>query len=189
MVQNKIRIYDSSKQLLLYFLVGGGILVLSMFSPQLPYQILKAYLKKKKFDKRKFNRSIKRLEDQGMVTISQEGEETVIRLTKKGKERALKYKLEDMEIKKPKKWDGKWRIVIFDIPEKKKLARNVLRDKLKELGFERVQKSVFVHPYPCRDEIDFIKEVYEIAPYVQLVTAESFDEEERTKNKFFINNS
>ncbi len=187
--ESKIKISPATKQLLLYLLIGGGILTLSVLAPQFPYQFLRAYFKKKKFDRRKFNQTVKRLEDQGMITISQEREETVIRLTKKGKTRALKYKLEDMEIKEPKKWDGKWQIVIFDIPEEKKSARDILRDKLKELGFVKLQKSVFVYPYPCRDEIDFIKEIYEVSPYVQLITAESFDGEERVKRKFFMDSS
>ena len=56
--------------------------------------------------------------------------------------------------------DGEWRIVIFDIPEKFKKAREALRMKLKELGFLELQKSVFIFPYECEDEINFIVEVF-----------------------------
>ena len=64
-------------------------------------------------------------------------------------------------------WDGKWRTVIFDIPEKLKSARNALRDKLKEVGFHELQKSVFVFPYECKDEIDFIIEFFNLRQYVR----------------------
>ena len=50
----------------------------------------------------------------------------------------------------------------FDIPEKLKRAREVLRDKLKDIGFIELQKSVFAHPFECEDEINFIVEVFQI---------------------------
>ncbi|MBI4008672.1 transcriptional regulator PaaX, partial [Candidatus Roizmanbacteria bacterium] len=42
------------------------------------------------------------------------------------------------------KWDGKWRIVIFDIPEVNKRIRQVLRETLKVLEFWPLQKSVWI---------------------------------------------
>src|SRR3989344_4593151 len=60
------------------------------------------------------------------------------------------------EIKKPARWDKLWRLVIFDIPEEERTGRMALAAKLKELGFYPLQKSVFIHPYECKDEIDFI---------------------------------
>ena len=52
-----------------------------------------------------------------------------------GKRKALEYKLEEMEIKTSSRWDGKWRMVLFDIPDYKKQARDTLRFHLKRLGF------------------------------------------------------
>ena len=63
-----------------------------------------------------------------------------------------------MRINKPKKWDRKWRIILFDIPEKIRKARDVFRYHLNQLGFYEFQKSVFVHPYNCKDEIDYLIE-------------------------------
>jgi DNA-binding transcriptional regulator PaaX len=72
-----------------------------------------------------------------------------------------------MKIKEQGQWDGRWRIVFFDIPEKRRKARDALRDKLRDLGFYELQKSVFVHPFPCRDEIDFVVEFLKIRPFVR----------------------
>ena len=105
-------------------------------------------------------------------------------LTKEGQKKALKFKIDEMEILKPSKWDGEWRIVIFDIPEKFKKAREALRIKLKDLGFLELQKSVFVLPYECENEIDFIMEVFLIRPYVRFIRAKSFTNEEQLKIKF-----
>ena len=105
-------------------------------------------------------------------------------LTKEGENKALKFKIDEIKIKKPLKWDGEWRIVIFDIPEKFKKAREALRMKLKELGFLELQKSVFVLLYECEDEINFIMEVFLIRPFVRFVRAKSFTNEEQLRIKF-----
>jgi len=89
-----------------------------------------------------------------------------------------------MEIKNPKKWDGIWRIVIFDIQENEKTARNALRLKLKELGFYQLQKSVFIHPYPCLNEIQFIEEIFKVGSYINFIEAQKIEGDEWLKQKF-----
>ena len=69
-------------------------------------------------------------------------------------------------------WDKKWRLVIFDIPQELHLARIKFRKKLKNLGFFMLQKSVFVLPYPCHEEIGDICEQLDISDYVDIITAE-----------------
>ena len=48
----------------------------------------------------------------------------------------------------------------FDIPERFKKQGEALRNKLRELGFAKLQESVFIYPYECEDEINFIVEVF-----------------------------
>ena len=61
------------------------------------------------------------------------------------------------QIKRPKKWDNKWRVIIFDIPEKKKKVREQVRQILSMAGFIRLQDSVWVYPYDCEDVIGLMK--------------------------------
>ena len=89
-----------------------------------------------------------------------------------------------MLIPKPARWDRKWRIVIFDIPEYLKSTRDIMRARLKQIGMIELQKSVFVHPYPCEKEIEFLTEFYEVKPHVRLIIAESIDSEFHLKTKF-----
>ena len=96
----------------------------------------------------------------------------IYQLTEKGVSDVRKFTLETLEIKSATKWDGKWRLVIFDIPEKYKKARGALRDKLKEMNFFPLQKSAWVYPFPCEAEITFLKEVFNIRPFVELLTVE-----------------
>ncbi|MBU1032186.1 hypothetical protein KKE03_04695 [Patescibacteria group bacterium] len=101
------------------------------------------------------SQAIKRLREQGLVELISDKELT-FRLTDSGKDKALwkKMAFEDT------KWDGKWRLVIWDIPEKRRLARDLLRFKLKQLGFVQWQKSVWATKKNCIKILrDFIKRV------------------------------
>lgn len=171
-----------AKIILLALLVAGGMFVLAAL-PGLP-MIFAPFVKSKKYSTGQFKRSLKNLEEKGLIGISKEGNKTVVRLTKNGNVKALKFKLEDMKIKPQARWDSKWRLAIFDIPEKFKLGRDTFVAKLKDLGFIAVQKSVWVCPYPCEDEIDFVSELYEIRPFVRLVTAENIDRQIDLLQKF-----
>ena len=169
-----------TKKILYYLLITGGILAISIIAPKLPYELLKNYLRNKKFDHSKFNRDLKRLNNRGDIKIGKD----YIKITKKGKSRVLKYQLDDIEIKKPDKWDGNWWLVVFDIPDSYRRASNTLRHKLIDMGFDQYQKSIFIHPYPCRDEIDFIKEIFQVGLYVKIINAYHIDEEDRFLRKF-----
>ncbi len=105
-------------------------------------------------------------------------------LSEKGKNKILKYDLDKIEIKKPAQWDKLWRLVVFDIPEEERSGRMALVAKLKELGFYPMQKSVFIHPYECKDEIDFITEIFDLAPYVRFLRVKDIDIEQDLKERF-----
>lgn len=106
-------------------------------------------------NKAAFAKALKRLRENGLVDFLDE-KELIMRLTDQGKSQALWAKLKfDKE-----KWDGKWRLVIWDIPEKRRAARDLLRAKLKELGFKHWQKSVWATKKNCTKLLrDFIKRV------------------------------
>jgi len=174
-------------------LLAAGIAIgfgASLVMPGLPIG-LKAIMdtledRDERISRREVKRTLKNLEKRKIVSLKEADGELLVTFKEKGKELLLKYKIDDLEIKKPKRWDGKWRIVIFDIPEKKRLARDVLREKLKELGFYRLQRSVFVHPYGCEREIELIKRIYEVEPFVSFVVADSIDIQEKLLRKFSL---
>lgn len=137
-----------------------------------------------KVDKGKIKRSLKGLEKRKLISLKERNDEIIVEFSEEGKNEIFRYKIDELEIKKPKRWDGKWRIVIFDIPEKKKLAREVLRGKLEEMGFISLQKSVFVCPYPCQKEIVLIKKIFELDPYIVLIEADYIDNQRKLIRRF-----
>lgn len=174
-----------SRQILLYF-VDVHNFMLSMFDPKKFYRVpLRAYENFRLEDKEKFRHELYRLKKQGLIKIYLDGKEKSLVLTNKGKNKIKKYILENFEIKKPKTWDKKWRVVIFDIPDKKKFIRDILRQKLYQLGFIELQESVYVFPFDCFDEIDFIRGIYSIKSYVQYLVVDRIETEIDLVNIFY----
>ena len=181
----KMAIKSETKEKIILLLASGVVLGLSR-SPRNYFKVLKGAAKEwKEINRNKLVRIVREFYNDRLVDYKEDKDGSVkIILTKEGQKKALKFKLDEMEIKKPVKWDGEWRVVIFDIPERFKKAREALRMKLKDLGFLELQKSVLVLPYECEDEIDFIVEVFLIRPFVRFVRAKSFTNEEQLKIKF-----
>lgn len=158
-------------------------------SPNIFYKNFRRFRKEwAKIDQRNFNRSIKRLVNQKLIEKHQlsNGSFKLI-LTKEGKTQAKKLELfgSSINFKKPKKWDGKWRIVIFDIPEKERVFRDILREHLKELEFFKIQQSVFISPHPFEQPILELVNLYSADPYVRVITALKIDNEKRIRRHFF----
>jgi DNA-binding transcriptional ArsR family regulator len=137
--------------------------------------------------KQSLSRSIQKLYDSKLVDIKQEKDGTwKMVLTENGKEKVLQYNLGEHAIVIPKHWDRKWRIVLFDIPEEKRRGRDMLRGWLKKLKFHQLQASVFVHPYDCRDEYEFLVEMYGLRKYVRYAVLKEIDNEKHLKKIFHL---
>lgn len=145
----------------------SGILIGTLAIPTLPIAVAAAMKIWKNVNKKDLGRIIKRLEKQEMVSISETGKGFSLEITDKGKKRLLEYDFENMELKN-KRRDGKWRLVIFDIPEDKKSSRDVFRRKLLDLDFVKLQESVFASVYPCKNEIDFMCHFLGISDFVTI---------------------
>ena len=173
---------ETTKDILLCLFMTGAIMVAAT-SPYFLVNIAREikrnrkYIKKeigKKLDERKIAKALERLKRNRLIILSEKDGKFKLELTKKGKRIVEEIQLEDMKIEKPISWDKKWRIVIFDIPDKhKRRARDALREKLQKMKFYPLQKSVWVHPYSCEKEIQFLCEFFEITPYVNIILADN----------------
>ena len=177
-----------NQQKLLLLLMGGLTLSLSR-NPRQYFRTLKAIGKGyAEIERQALKNAITDLYKSKILEQKEntDGSLTIV-LTENGKRKALTYQIDEMKIKKVQKWDKKWRIVLFDIPEKKKKIREAIRHHLKNLDFFEYQKSVFVQPYDCKNEIEYIIEFYNIRKYVRFITADSLDNELHLINHFKLN--
>jgi len=139
----------------------------------------------RKINQRALREAIRNLYRSKMIDFREHGDGTVsVHLAEEGKRRVLRYNLDSMKIKKPAQWDQMWRVVVFDIPEEKLQGRKAFAGMLKRLGFHPLQKSVFIYPYECKNEVDFVVEIFELRPYVRFLLVKSTDVDIDLKNRF-----
>ena len=189
----RIRYGEITKDVLLMLAVAG-IFAVAATSPNFLINITRAIIKDKKYTKKYSNfnenalaRSLSGLNKNKIIILKEIEGKFTVKLTEKGKRVVKEILFDSMKIEKQKIWDKKWRIVIFDIPERKKrVARNAMRWKLQNLGFFQLQKSVWVCPYPCEKEIQLICEVFRINPFVNIVTAEKIYNDDNLRKYFNI---
>ena len=139
----------------------------------------------KKMDERSRERELRRilaymLREQLITEHYQHG----IIMTKKGQKRMAQKQLSQIEIVKPDRWDKNWRLVMFDIPEKQHVARVKFTAFLRTLGFQPLQQSIWVHPFPCRDEIALIAKSCEIEKFVTYIETSHIDHDELLVRRF-----
>lgn len=172
-------------QKILILLISGISLGLT-HSPRRYFKIVKDIGRAwREVNRKQLNDSIRSLYQSKLIDIREnKNGSTKMILTEKGRKRIILYNFGQMVISKPNTWDKKWRIVTFDIPENFKKSRNALREKLKDLGFLKYQKSIFIYPYECKDEIDFVIEFFDIRPFVRYIEAENLDNEIDFKRRF-----
>lgn len=135
----------------------------------------------KELEEQNIRRALKKLESLNYIKIE---ENNKIGLTRKGGLEFIKYSIDTQREKT--KWDGKWRIVIFDILEHKRNLRNILRNRLRWLGFKELQKSVWVFPYDVSRELREALKICNISVIgdVRFLTVEKIDEDNDLKEKF-----
>ncbi|MBM3283693.1 CRISPR-associated endonuclease Cas2 [Candidatus Gottesmanbacteria bacterium] len=169
---------------ILKLLAAGAILTMSILVPVFPIVAASFLGPWKDFDRRRLKDQITRLKKRKLISIVEKNGETVVALTDRGKLRVLRYNLLKLKISKPKNWDGRWRLIIFDVIEKKKRLRDAFREMVKRLGFYRLQKSVFVYPYQCKDEVEFLRQIYGVGDEVLYLTVDYLEDQEELKAHF-----
>ena len=180
----RTKIGPLQKKILLLLSAGVGLSVARTSKQML--RVLEAVGQEwSKVNRQSLDVAIKGLYRSKLVEWKENNDGTItVAVSDKGRRKSLTYDFENMTIRKPSRWDGKWRVVLFDVPEKRKSARNALREALKRLGFFEYQKSVFVHPYDCRDEFDYIVELFSLRPHARFMVAAEVDNALHLKRHF-----
>jgi|TARA_Y100000310_G_scaffold63585_1_gene59069 DNA-binding transcriptional regulator PaaX len=172
------------EKILLMTIAAVGILAVVAVAPGVGPALRVFGAGKRKYPQKYVNDAISRLKGKGYITFEERGGKRYLRLTSAGKERLEEYHRGEKALKKPKRWDGKWRLIAFDIKEKKRNVRDRLRRELTSLGFMRLQNSVWIYPYDCEEVITMLKADCKIGKDVLYVVADSVQYDRDLKQLF-----
>lgn len=164
----------------------AGLFVIAAGSPYFAMGLIKGFGGRGNKEKwRKFYRSLNYLDRRGYVKIEEKGNgDMEVVLTRCGEMSIKRINFDELKLPKPEKWDGKWRIAIFDVPHYKHKNRLALSEKLKDLGFIMVQKSVWAYPFECYKELAIIRKFYEVEKYVVYMEAVEIEDEQKWRGRF-----
>ncbi|OGI82363.1 hypothetical protein A3I95_03565 [Candidatus Nomurabacteria bacterium RIFCSPLOWO2_02_FULL_44_12] len=170
------------KKIILNLVKNAGRLALDIVAPN-AFKFVSTFPKnKRKKLKYYINQKAEQLVAEGFLEIVEENDTQFLQLTKKGGEKLLYYQI--TTTKKPGRWDGKWRVVIFDVWEKTRVKRNLLREEIKNFGFIQLQRSVWIYPYECGQFIELLKTDLSFGKNIRYMVVESLDFDENLKRRF-----
>ncbi len=165
----------------------GGLVALAVVAPN-TLQYLGVFMDKKRRYLRisHINNSvIGKLLSRGLIKIvKNKTGQNCLAITEQGKFILKKYEFLEKGLPVPKRWDGKYRLVIFDIKEWKRNTRDNLRRWLLNLGFVRLQNSVWVYPYDCAEIIALLKSDFRIGKEILYITAENIENDGWLRREF-----
>jgi len=124
------------------------------------------------------------MQNNGLIKKGRRANQVFFTITSKGRSVFIKRYLKEIKITKQPKWDRIWRVVIFDVLVEKNNERDILRDRLKHLGFFQFQKSAFITPFPCQMELEAILEYYGLFKYVTYLETRKISGEEKCRRYF-----
>jgi len=187
----KAGMLDPKVKDVLILLAAGTLLTASFFLPGMPMRSNPYFKRKKreeekiwkKFNKGRLKNVLKRLYEQKTIEKVERKNATVVAITEKGKRKLLAYEIDQMQLLH-RKWDGKWRIIIYDIYSKKRRERNLFQKTLKSMNFYQLQKSIYLTPYPCQDEIAYLREMCDVGREVLILTVSGMENEKAYKDYF-----
>ncbi|HEY5600722.1 MAG TPA: hypothetical protein VIK81_01395 [Patescibacteria group bacterium] len=198
MLKSKDHSFDPKTFEVLKLLATGSILIASVIVPGLPIAAGALLKIKKNIDYEnsrkeweKFNlwrlkQVLKRMQNSKYVEIVTQRGVPVVKITDKGKEKLLKYDLQNLQLDQSK-WDGRWRLIIYDVGKDKKRQVDTFRRTLNNLKVLRLQRSVYLTPFKCEDEIEYLKQVFDLDEEVQVLLIRSLDNESTYKKYFGLN--
>ncbi|MBI2644097.1 MAG: hypothetical protein HYW95_01150 [Candidatus Wildermuthbacteria bacterium] len=171
-------------------LAAAGVLTVAFMVPNFSASVLRHFVKgenfyRKKEGRKKLASAFYRLKKSRLIILKEQDDgKFTVELSEKGKRKVREIQLQTLFVAKPSRWDGIWRVVIFDIPDKKKIAREALRERMKRWNFYQLQKSVWVCPWPCEKEIEFIVELFQIYPFVNVIKAKVIKDDVKLRAYF-----
>ena len=168
------------------YLAAGLSLVLMAPNAARLLKYVEKYIGPKPRLNRRVSQAINRLRERGLIERTQTSHGPALRITTEGVRLMTSMEQEEklFEIHKPRRWDGKWRIVIFDIWERRRGVRDRLRNLLQKNGFVKVQNSVWAYPYDCEELLVFLRTNLRLGKGILYIVAEEIEYDETLRKHF-----
>ena len=168
------------KALLFSTIATAGLVGVAVVAPNVIGAMAKLGMLPGKRQKEIVNRARDRLLKQGLL----ERDGDFLRLSAKGGRAWRLFEAGNYSIGRPKRWDRKWRLIIFDIPEERRFLRVRLRELLQAMGFYRLQDSVWAYPYDCEDAVALLKADLKVGKDVLYIVVEEMEGSRRLLEYF-----
>ncbi len=123
-------------------------------------------------DRKKFNKLIYWLKRNNYIKAKNLESKKGFVLTSKGMGKAIKAGIKMENGSYPKRDDGKWIMIMFDIPKQKNYMRGILRSVLQNLGYRLLQKSVWVTQYDVHEKTEMLLQFHSLDEYVKVFLIE-----------------
>ena len=170
------------QRLILQVVATSGILAVALVAPNVIGALAKTGILPDKRRKETINRSLQRCLK--IKLLKKDGNELV--LTPKGERLLSVVTFKDI-VRRAGSWDGRWRVLIFDIPENRKHVRERVREFLRSIGFSHLQDSVWIIPYDCEDIVTLLKREYYLKEDMKYMVVESIEDDEKLRKQFKLN--
>jgi len=163
----------------------AGVVLIAAIAPNTPVALAKLPSIKRAQLRARYRTALGRLAALGLITFEKRDGKAYARITDAGRKK-LKFELEKnkLDLSKKRRWNGRWRVVIFDVPERRRRTRDRLRIFMQELGFVRLQDSVWVFPYDCEDFITLLKAELKIGSAVLYMVVEKIENDKHLREHF-----
>ena len=159
-----------------------GLLALVAVPSNLPIALHKlGMLPTRPRDSSSVNRARRALLRKGLLARNREG---FLRLTPRGEAHLSRLEIQEDLLKPHRRWDGRWRVLIFDIPEKRKHLREKVRNSLRAVGFVRLQDSVWMFPHDCEEFVALLKADFKIGKDMLYMIVDEMESDEFLKKRF-----
>lgn len=165
-------------------LVGAGVVAAGAVMAPNTVQLLGHFLPKSPQERNRIWKALKYLEEKQRITLEERGGNTYVHLTGKGRIQLDEESIWDLAIDAPRRWDRKWRMVMFDLPSRNESVRQSFRLKLEDFGLKMYQRSVFIYPHECYEHVITVAKWYGVDSHVRYIVAEEINDARKYLKEF-----
>jgi len=168
------------QKLIIQTVADVGMLSIALMAPNVAKAMYKLGLVPKRRQNEYISSSASKLVKRGLLFY--DGKR--YSMTPKGEDLFRQWQFADFKLEKPKKWDKKWRVIIFDIPETKRKIRDQIRTLFRSAGFYLLQDSVWVYPYDCEDLLTLLKSDLGVGKNILYLIVDELENDKHLRESF-----